>query len=107
MHIRLGVPTVGQVRQSFCFIYEKILLSVEKDSKNRIWIFCVWYGIIKSERIDSEKYKEGDTVIHHNQLGEKLRNLRKGRDLTQEQLAERFGVSFQAISKWENGISHS
>ena len=66
----------------------------------------MWYGIIKSEGIDSEKYKEGDTVIHHNQLGEKLRNLRKGKDLTQEQLAERLGVSFQAISKWENGTSY-
>ncbi|MFA5561646.1 MAG: helix-turn-helix transcriptional regulator, partial [Eubacteriales bacterium] len=34
-------------------------------------------------------------------LGEKLKYLRKKRDLTQEQLAEYFGVSFQAISKWE------
>ncbi len=63
-------------------------------------------GIIKTERIDSEKYKEGDTMTHQNQLGEKLRALRKGKDLTQEQLAERLGVSFQAISKWENGTSY-
>ncbi len=45
-------------------------------------------------------------MTRQNQLGEKLRALRKGKDLTQEQLSERLGVSFQAISKWENGTSY-
>lgn len=40
----------------------------------------------------------------HN-LGEKLRSLRKKNDLTQEQLAERLGVSFQSISKWETNAA--
>lgn len=40
----------------------------------------------------------------HN-LGEKLKLLRKKYDLTQEQLAERLGVSFQAISKWETNAA--
>ena len=38
-------------------------------------------------------------------LGEKLKSLRKKCDLTQEQLAERLGVSFQAISKWETNAA--
>ena len=38
-------------------------------------------------------------------IGNKIRALRKQRGITQEQLAEAVGISFQAISKWENNIS--
>ena len=38
-------------------------------------------------------------------IGSKIKSLRKQRGLTQEQLAEAIGISFQAISKWENGIT--
>lgn len=34
-------------------------------------------------------------------IGERIRALRKERGLTQEQLADRLGVSFQSISRWE------
>lgn len=39
-------------------------------------------------------------------LGENIRNLRKSADLTQEQLAERLGVTYQSVSRWENGTSY-
>lgn len=35
-------------------------------------------------------------------IGKRIRNLRRVSEMTQEQLAEKLGVSFQAISKWEN-----
>lgn len=35
-------------------------------------------------------------------IGEKLRQLRLAKGLTQEQVAEVFGVSAQAVSRWEN-----
>ncbi|MEK8132146.1 helix-turn-helix transcriptional regulator [Paenibacillus filicis] len=38
-------------------------------------------------------------------LCSQIRILRKNYGLTQEQLAERLGVSYQAVSKWENGQS--
>lgn len=38
-------------------------------------------------------------------IGNKIKELRKQRGITQEQLANRIGISFQAVSKWENGIA--
>ncbi len=39
-------------------------------------------------------------------FGENLKYLRKSKSLTQEQVAECFGVSTQAISKWETNVSY-
>ena len=36
-------------------------------------------------------------------IGEKLKKLRRSRDLTQEEVATHIGISYQAISKWERG----
>jgi transcriptional regulator with XRE-family HTH domain len=38
-------------------------------------------------------------------LGKKIQKLRKEKNWTQEELAERLGVSSQAVSKWETDIS--
>ena len=38
-------------------------------------------------------------------IGNKIKSLRKKRQVTQEQLAEKIGVSFQAVSKWENNVA--
>jgi transcriptional regulator with XRE-family HTH domain len=35
-------------------------------------------------------------------LGEKIKAIRKQRNISQEVLAEYLGVTFQAVSKWEN-----
>ncbi len=39
-------------------------------------------------------------------FGENLKNLRRGKNLTQEKLADFLGVSFQTISKWERGDTY-
>lgn len=39
-------------------------------------------------------------------IGENIRNFRKKNDLTQEALAERLGVTYQSISRWENGTTY-
>lgn len=41
----------------------------------------------------------------NNSFSSTIKNLRKQRDLTQEQIAEALGISCQAISKWETNLS--
>ena len=40
-------------------------------------------------------------------MNEKIKNLRLQKRLSQESLGELLGVSAQAVSKWEQGVSHS
>lgn len=40
-------------------------------------------------------------------FADKLKEIRKTEGLSQEQLAEKMGVSRQAITKWETGVSFS
>ena len=38
-------------------------------------------------------------------IGENIARYRKAKNLTQEQLGELLGVTNQAVSKWESGVS--
>ena len=38
-------------------------------------------------------------------IGEKIKVLRKQHDVTQEKLAAYLNISYQAVSKWENGTA--
>ena len=40
-------------------------------------------------------------------IGKQIRELRMRRGVTQEAMAQQLGVSAQAGSKWERGVSHS
>ena len=40
-------------------------------------------------------------------MGIRIGQLRRERGLTQEKLAGQLGISPQAVSKWENGVSHT
>ncbi len=39
-------------------------------------------------------------------IGENIRNFRKKNDMTQEALADRLGVTYQSVSRWENGSTY-
>ena len=39
-------------------------------------------------------------------LGDNIRRYRRAKDMTQEALAEELGVSFQSVSRWENGSTY-
>ena len=36
-------------------------------------------------------------------IGQNIRTLRRAADMTQEELADRLGVTYQSVSRWENG----
>lgn len=40
-----------------------------------------------------------------NHLGEKIKELRHARDMTQDELANCLGVTYQTVSKWETGVT--
>ena len=42
-----------------------------------------------------------------NGIRQKIKDLRKKADMTQDRLADYLGVSAQAVSKWELGVSHT
>ena len=42
-----------------------------------------------------------DTV----KIGKRIAELRKKRDMTQFEIADRLGISYQAVSNWERGNS--
>lgn len=41
--------------------------------------------------------------MDQNKIGNLIKELRKKNHLTQEKFAEKYGVTYQAVSKWENG----
>lgn len=46
-------------------------------------------------------------MLNSVKVGNFIMEKRKSLGLTQPQLADKLNVSFQAISKWENGVSQS
>ena len=38
-------------------------------------------------------------------IGNNIKQLRQQKNLTQDQVAEKLGVSYQAVSKWENNAN--
>ena len=61
-------------------------------------------GVDKRNALQSNhSYKEEKMKLA---IGENIRNFRKKNDLTQEALADRLGVTYQSISRWENGTTY-
>ena len=46
-------------------------------------------------------------MLDMERVGVRISQLRKLAGMTQMEMADRLGISFQAISNWERGVSHS
>lgn len=44
-------------------------------------------------------------TLEVDKVGKFIKKLRKDNNLTQKELADKYGVTYQAVSKWENGIN--
>ncbi|MCI5060423.1 MAG: helix-turn-helix domain-containing protein [Alphaproteobacteria bacterium] len=53
--------------------------------------------------LQQEKGKKGKAEGLDRQIGERLKAMRKVRNMTQEDLASQVGITFQQIQKYENG----
>ncbi len=42
--------------------------------------------------------------MNQEKFGKFIKDIRKKHNLTQKQLADKYNVTYQAVSKWENGI---
>lgn len=47
--------------------------------------------------------RKGETIMDNIKIGRNIALLRASKGLTQSELGDRLGVSFQAVSKWERG----
>lgn len=68
------------------------------------------YPVIYESRFpeyDTGKSAKGARIMDTLKIGRYIQHLRKNAGLTQKELAEKLNISFQSVSKWENGVSQS
>lgn len=68
-----------------------------------IWVFSLLIRALL-KYLKTEDVRKGKNEVKRT-LGEKLKNYRISCNMTQEFVAESLGISRQAVSKWEMGVS--
>ena len=73
------------------------------DSSTGCWFIGVRFAMLMMPEATGgkERYNMFDTV----KIGKRIAELRKKRDMTQFEIADRLGISYQAVSNWERGDS--
>ncbi len=61
-----------------------------------------YYSIADREKKQIER---GEGKMDNLKIGQYIQHLRKATGMTQKELADKLNISFQAVSKWENGDS--
>ena len=75
----------------------------ESDSKNALLSLRYFYGIINTPSRNGINFQRISVIMKS--IGEKIKEYRQKKQMTQEQLASCLNVTFQTVSKWETGIS--
>ena len=44
------------------------------------------------------------SLMNQEKIGKQIKEFRRKNHLTQQQFAEKYGVTYQAVSKWETGL---
>lgn len=58
-------------------------------------------------RLLSNTGKRGKVMFETTKVGRKIKEARVEQNMTQMNLADAMGVSYQAVSNWERGVSQS
>lgn len=69
--------------------------------------FFSHYNELSSSGVQQKHKGDISMSVDAKRVGEQILSLRKSKGLTQQELGERLNISFQAISKWERGVSRS
>lgn len=69
--------------------------------------YLVWLSIRALRKYLASEPRRAEQARQARTLGETIRQYRTQCGMTQEFVAEALGVSRQAVSKWESGVSHS
>lgn len=74
-------------------------IKIDKESKinERILHFFIELLSLKDKRVVRSDY------MNQEQIGSLIKKIRTENNLSQQKFAERYGVTYQAVSKWENG----
>lgn len=53
-------------------------------------------------------HRKGRNIMEETaNIGKRISECRQNKNMSQEEMANRIGVTPQAVSKWERGVSHS
>ena len=70
-------------------------------------IDCLAWAVIMEVYSGDAEDKEENDMFSMQEIGKRILNLRKDRNMTQMDLADQLGISYQAVSSWERGGSLS
>ncbi len=98
-------------REIFCAAATTKIQSLVEKVLNRFYCWSLFFHALRRYTVDTERNSALSGVRKEkgmeNHVADQIRFYRRQEGLTQEQLAEAMGVSVAAVSKWEQGVSHS